>query len=87
MTKEHKLSEAGEKYASAHTAHYTSNNLLEAIELYGAIMAAHPDTPEAEYSRAQINNIVAKVIPKQELLDTQIQLALTRLKDTETSGD
>lgn len=33
------------------------------------IAAAYPKTQEAEFSRAQIQNIVKAVVPKQELLD------------------
>jgi len=64
------LTEAGKQYAEA---------LHEALKLYKAIMAEHPNTKEAEYSRTQIQNIVQSVVPKQRLLDAQVELALTCL--------
>jgi hypothetical protein len=54
--------------------------LYEALELYKGIMAAQPNTKEAEYSRTQIQNIVQSVVPKQRLLDAQVELALTYLR-------
>ncbi len=43
-------------------------------------MASHPDDPEAGYSRMQIQNIVNTVVPKQELLDAQIELAVSHFR-------
>jgi hypothetical protein len=43
-------------------------------------MAAHPDTEEAKYSRSQIQNIVNAVVPKKELFDAQMKLALVQLE-------
>jgi len=71
------LTEAGKQYAEAYAAHYTTKDLHEALKLYKAIMAEHPNTKEAEYSRTQIQNIVQSVVPKQRLLDAQVELALT----------
>ena len=73
------LTEAGKQYAEAYAAHYTTKDLHEALELYKAIMAEHPNTKEAEYSRMQIQNIVQSVVSKQRLLDAQVELALTCL--------
>ena len=73
------LTEAGQQYAAAHAAHYTTKNLHKALELYRDIMAAHPNTQEAEYSRTQIHNIVKSVVPEQELMDAQIELTLAHL--------
>ena len=72
--------EAGQQYAAAYAAHYTTKDLHEAFELYWGVMAAHPNTQEAEYSRSQIQNIVNTVVPKQELLDAQVDLALAHLE-------
>jgi hypothetical protein len=80
MRNETALTEAGKQYAEAHAAHYTTKDLLEALELYKGVMAAHPNTKEAEYSQTQIENIVKSVVPKQRLLDAQVELALTCLR-------
>ena len=74
------FTEAGQRYAAAYAAHYTTKDLHEAIDLYKGIMAAHPNTKEAEYSRTQILNIVQSVVPKQRHLDAQVELALTCLR-------
>ena len=77
------LAEARQQYEAAHAAHYTTKDLREALELYKRIMAAHPSTQEAGYSRLQIQNIVNAVVPEQELLDSQVNLALTRIESGE----
>jgi hypothetical protein len=74
------FTEAGQQYATAYAAHYTTKDLHEALELYKGVMAAHPNTREAEYSRSQIQNIVNAVVPKQELFDAQVDLALAHLE-------
>ena len=51
-----------------------------ALQLYKKVMASHPSTLEAGYSRAQVQNIVNTVVPKQELLDAQIELALAHFE-------
>ena len=70
---------AGKQYSTAYAAHYTTKDLREALELYRGIVAAHPETPEAGYSRTQIQNIVNSVVPDQELLDAQADLALAHM--------
>ncbi len=67
--------DAGREYATAYAAHYTGRDLPVALQLYMKVLASHPDTQEASYSRAQVHNIVNSVVPKQELLDAEIQLA------------
>ena len=79
MKKELRKTEAGEKYAKAHVAHYTTKDLREALSLYKAVMAAYPDSVEYQYSRSQIQNIVNSVVPKQELFDAQVELALVHI--------
>jgi hypothetical protein len=44
-------------------------------------MVQHPKTEEAEYCRAQIQNIVQSVVPKQELLEAQADLARAHLEN------
>jgi len=70
---------ARKQYAAAYATHYSKRDLREALELYRGVMAAHPDTPEARYSQSQIQNIVKAVVPSQELLDAQVDLALTHI--------
>ncbi len=64
-------------------AHYTGLDLREALRLYRKPMAAHPDAQEAGYSRMQVQNLVNGVVPKQELLDAQMELALAQLEHEE----
>jgi len=80
MTDEKVLAEARQQYTTAHDAHYTAKDLHAAVELYKGVMVAHPDTREAAYSRAQLQNIAQSVVPRQELLDAQIELTLARLE-------
>ncbi len=72
--------EAHRQYATAYAAHYTEHDLPAAMRLYKQIMTSHATDPEAEYSRVQIQNIVNSVVPKQELLDAQIELAVTHFE-------
>jgi hypothetical protein len=78
---ETELTEAKRQYAAAHAVHYTEHDLPSAMRLYKQVMASYPSGPEAEYSRVQIQNIVNAVVPKQELLDAQMELALTHFED------
>lgn len=79
MKKTARQTEAGQQYAAAYEAHYTTKDLAEALGRYRAVMDAHPETQEAEYSRSQIQNIVSAVVPKQELLDAQVELAIVHV--------
>ena len=67
--------EAGQQYASAYEMHYTTKDIHKAFTLYEDIIAAHSDTKEAGYSRAQIQNIVNAVIPKMKIMDSLMELA------------
>ena len=51
-------------------------NLREALALYKGILAAHPDTQEAGYSRSQIQNIIKEVVPERELFEAQVGMAM-----------
>ena len=75
MKNDTKPTAAGRQYAEAYAVHYTGRDLPVALELYRKVMASHPDAQEAGYSRAQVQNIVNAVVPEQELLDAQIELA------------
>jgi ethanolamine utilization protein EutM len=50
-------------------------DLPGALQLYVNVIASHPDEQEADFSRAQVQNIVNAVVPKQELFDAQVNLA------------
>ena len=71
--------DASRQYAAAYTAHYTAHDLPLALQLYKKLMASHASADEASYSRMQIQNIVNAVVPKQTLLDAQMDLVLTHL--------
>jgi hypothetical protein len=43
-------------------------------------MASHPEALEANYSRAQIHNIVTTLVPKQELVDAETELAYAHMR-------
>ena len=79
MKKTAKKTEAGQQYAAAHEAHYEAKDLGEALKLYRDVMNAHSEAQEAEYSRSQIQNIVSSVVPKEELFDAQVELALAHV--------
>lgn len=72
--------EAAREYAEAYTAHYSERDLAMALQLYKKIIASHATAREAGYSRTQVQNIVNAVVPEQELLDAQMELALARLE-------
>ena len=80
MKHETELTEAGRQYAAAYAAHYKGCDLPAALQLYTKVMASHPGAQEADYSRMQIQNIVNTVVPKQELQDAQVELALAHLE-------
>jgi hypothetical protein len=71
--------DAGRHYATAYDAHYLTRDLHQALDLYRDVMAMHPNTQEAKYARAQIHRIVNRVVPRQVLLDAQVELALVHL--------
>lgn len=71
--------EAGRRYAAAHAAHYGERDLSAALRLYTTVLASHPESTEADYSRTQIQNIVNAVVPKRELLEAQMELVVARL--------
>jgi hypothetical protein len=74
MRNNNELTDAGREYAAAYAAHYTAHDLPLALQLYKKVLASHPNAQEADYSRMQVQNIVNAVVPKQELLDAQMEL-------------
>ncbi len=79
MANNARKTDAGKQYAAAHALHYATKDLRKALELYREIIAEHPSSPEVGYSHAQIQNIVKSVVPNQELLDIQADLALANI--------
>jgi len=75
-----KFTEAGQQCATAYDAHYTTKDMYKDFKLYGRIIAAHPDTHEAGYSRSQVQNIVNAVVPKQKVMDALVKLARTHFE-------
>ncbi len=70
-----KQTEAGQEYAAAYDAHYTTKDIHKAFVLYQGIIKGHPDTLEAGYSRSQVQNIVNAVVPKQKVMKVMDALA------------
>jgi hypothetical protein len=58
--------DAGQQYATAYESHYTAKDIHKAFTLYEDIIATHPDTKEAGYSRSQIQNVVNAVVLKKK---------------------
>ena len=81
MRNDTELTEAGRQYAAAYAAQYKDRNLRAALQLYKQILASHSGAEEATYSRMQVQNIVNTVVPQQEFLDAQIELALAHVGD------
>ncbi|MBW3596036.1 MAG: hypothetical protein KY475_02035 [Planctomycetes bacterium] len=73
------LTEAARQYEAAYAAHYSERDLSLAFRLYKELLASHPGEPEAGFSRMQLQNIVNTIVPKQDRLDAQLQLASARL--------
>ncbi len=76
---------AGDDYAVAYSAHYKAKDLNEALTLYQGVIGAHPDSPEAGFSRSQVGNIARAVVPKEELLDAQVGMVLAQLAKSTAS--
>ena len=74
------VTDVGQQYAAAHAANYGSKDLREALTLYKALPAVHPDTREAGYSRSQIQNIVKVVVSDQTLSDAHVDVATAHLE-------
>lgn len=76
MRNETERTAASRQYAAAYAAHYSEHDLPLALRLYKNLMVSHPDAQETAYSRAQVQNIVKAVVPKEELLEAQMELVL-----------
>ena len=60
--------------------HYSQRDLLGALAAYDEVIEQHPTSPEADYSRSQMHNIVRSVIPAPTLLASQVGLARRHLQ-------
>ena len=75
---------SAEIYARAYSAHYAEHDLSKALALYRDILRGFGAAREAEYARAQIRNIAHAIVPEADLLEAQIQLAISRLENGES---
>jgi hypothetical protein len=75
MRNETGLTEVGRDYRDAYAAHYMGRDLPGALRLYSLLVASYPQSPEAAYSRSQVENIVKSVVPLDVLLDAHLKLA------------
>lgn len=76
MSSQHPLpTTSAREYAAAYATHYTQRDLTKALHAYDEVIVQHPESLEAEYSRAQLRNIVRSVVPSNELLATEVRLA------------
>jgi len=85
MRNDTELTEAGREYAAAYAAQYKERDLAVALQLYRQVLASHPGAREAGYSCMQVQNIVNAVVPKQELLDAQMGLAIAHLEHDDSA--
>ena len=86
MNTQNPVTEAARRYEAAYAAHYSERDLHLAFRLYKEVLASHPGEPEAGFSRMQLQNIVNAIVPKQELMDAQLQLATDRLDRSDASA-
>ena len=79
---------AQRRYAQGLAARYADDDLPGAPHGYGEVIASHPDSPEAGYSRTRILAIVNRVVPAEELQASHTALVLRRLQpDGDRSAD
>lgn len=81
MSHDADITEVTLQYAAAYSAHYTAHDLPAALRLYQDVVASYPSTQEAGYAQMQIQNIANAVIPRQQLLNAQIELVLAHFKN------
>lgn len=86
MKTDYAFSTAARDYLAAHTTQHGEHDLLGALRSYAQILALHPDAREAGYARTQMLAIVQQVVPPEELLTAQIELALRHLQGGATEG-
>ena len=74
-----KDTQVAQLYANVHAIHYVEKDLPKAIGQYHSIIAKHPESREAGYSRSQILNITHSVVSKDALLEAHMNMALAQL--------
>lgn len=80
MKNTYEPTETSRLYGAAHAAHHLASDLSLALRLYRELLTLHPNTREAGYSQTQVRNIANTVVPEEEMLETQIKLALAHLE-------
>ena len=84
MSSQHPIgTESSRSYAKAYSLHYSHRDLLGALTAYDHVIEQHPTSPEADYSRSQMYNIVRSVIPASRLLASQVELARRTLQQAD----
>jgi hypothetical protein len=63
MRDDTELPEAGRLYRAAYAAQYTGRDLPGALQLYMPVVASHPNTQEAGYSRSQTAQVAVTPLP------------------------
>lgn len=80
MKRDIETTSAGHQYAAAYAAQYKVRDLPYAFTLYRQLLETHPDALEADDAQTQIDNIVAALVPKEELQEARLRLLLTHLE-------
>lgn len=81
MSSQHPIgTESARSYARAYAMHYSQRDLLGALAAYDEVIEQHPTSAQADYSRAQMHNIVKSVIAAPALLASQVEMARTHLQ-------
>lgn len=70
---------AKELYYSAHELHYKDHKLKEALEIYQRIRKEHPGTNSASDAKTQIHNIIRKVVPENDLIDSLVKMSVAHM--------
>lgn len=80
MKNKNNITVAGQDYEKAYDMHYKTKDLPKAFKIYRGIISDYPETDEARYSLSQVQNIVSAVVPKQEVMDAIVALALVHFE-------
>ena len=85
MRRETELTEVSQIDAADYGAHYTDHHRLLALARYRDEKILRPHDRKADFSRMQARTIIAAVGPSQELLDSQMELAVNHLERNDTT--
>ena len=80
MNDDDSTTNAARSYAAAYAAHYSERDLATALQLYRDLIDSHANALGAGYARTRIQNIVKALIPAEDLLDAQVELALAHIE-------